>query len=259
MKILVGADPELFVAKEGKLVSCHGLLPGTKEKPFPVKGGAVQVDGMAAEFNIDPAHDEEGFITNLNTVQEALRELLGGHTIEAIPVAHFGLEYIQSQPLEARILGCEPDFNAWLDGKENPKPNEDTPFRTASGHVHIGYKDGGLSLDEGVVVAKQMDFFLGLSSLFWDDDTQRRELYGKAGCFRPKPYGVEYRTLSNAWLKSEEISRKVFRLVQTGMKALFDGDMVFERYEGIEQVINTSNKKEAERMLKDYFGAAYGS
>ena len=89
MKLLIGADPELFVSENGKLVSCHGLLPGTKLNPHRVDKGAVQVDGMAAEFNIDPASNEEEFITNLNTVQNSLRELLGGRSLEAIPVAQF--------------------------------------------------------------------------------------------------------------------------------------------------------------------------
>ncbi len=38
----------------------------------------------------------------------------------------------------------------------------------------------------------------------YDKDTERRGMYGKAGAFRPKPYGVEYRTLSNAWLSNDE-------------------------------------------------------
>lgn len=257
MKLLVGADPELFVSDNGKLVSCHGLLPGTKAEPHRVERGAVQVDGMAAEFNIDPAGDEETFITNLNTVQNALRELLGGRSLEAIPVAHFGHEYIQSQPQEARELGCEPDFNAWLDGAINPKPNVDAPFRTASGHVHLGWKTDDPCFDEAIAVTKQMDFFLGLESLFWDDDKERRQLYGRAGCMRPKHYGVEYRVLSNAWLRSEELSRKVFQLAQRGFSALVNGDMVFERYDNIESVINNSDKEEARRILNDYYGAGY--
>ena len=54
-QILVGCDPEVFVAKGGKFISAHGMIPGTKKAPHKVERGAVQVDGMALEFNIDPA------------------------------------------------------------------------------------------------------------------------------------------------------------------------------------------------------------
>ena len=59
----VGADPEIFLGDaDGGLVSAYGLIKGDKEHPFPVTNGAVQVDGMAAEFNIDPDRDwETGF------------------------------------------------------------------------------------------------------------------------------------------------------------------------------------------------------
>lgn len=55
MSYLVGADPELFVSKAGVILSAFGLVGGTKKVPQKVERGAVQVDGMALEFNIDPA------------------------------------------------------------------------------------------------------------------------------------------------------------------------------------------------------------
>ena len=54
MKFTIGADPELFLHKNGKAVTAHGVVQGTKEHPYPVEYGAYQVDGMAVEFNIDP-------------------------------------------------------------------------------------------------------------------------------------------------------------------------------------------------------------
>jgi len=54
-QILVGCDPEYFVKKNGIFQSAHGLIMGDKKNPQKVRNGAVQVDGMAVEFNIDPA------------------------------------------------------------------------------------------------------------------------------------------------------------------------------------------------------------
>ena len=45
--VCIGADPELFLKKNGKFHSAYGTIPGTKRKPYPVPGGAVQIDGMA--------------------------------------------------------------------------------------------------------------------------------------------------------------------------------------------------------------------
>lgn len=55
----IGADPEVFVGREGQFFSAHGLVPGNKRRPHKVDRGAVQVDGMALEFNIDPASSYE--------------------------------------------------------------------------------------------------------------------------------------------------------------------------------------------------------
>ncbi len=56
-----GCDPEVFLMVGDKYVSAHGLFPGTKAEPFKVEKGAVQVDGLALEFNIDPAKTPEEF------------------------------------------------------------------------------------------------------------------------------------------------------------------------------------------------------
>ena len=58
---------------------------------------------------------------------------------------------------------------------------------------------------------KHLDLFLGLRSLEWDKDKTRRQLYGNPGAMRLKPYGVEYRVLSNMWLSKEALVRFVYR------------------------------------------------
>ncbi len=234
MDISVGADPELFLADaKGTLVSAYGAIPGDKHNPFVVENGAIQVDGMALEFNIDPAKDEDSFVKNLNSVMNTMTSMLPhGGSISVVPVAEFGAEYIQSQPENAKRLGCDPDFNAWDNGNVNQPPNGELPFRTAAGHVHIGWTNVEDRLDyehmqECCNVIKQMDFFLGMPSLLFDKDTKRRTMYGKPGCFRPKSYGAEYRVLSNQWLLNDDLKRWVFRSVKAGMSRYDKGDFVF--------------------------------
>ena len=255
MQILVGCDPEYFVKKNGQFLSAYGLIQGDKKNPLKVDKGAVQVDGMALEFNIDAAASEQEFVVNINTVLAQLKSMVPDYEHAFVPVAEFGQAYMSTQPKEALELGCDPDFNAWSDGV-NDKPDGERPFRTASGHVHIGWTNGVASGDadhryvcNGLV--KELDFYLGLPSLLFDKDTKRRSMYGKAGCCRYKSYGVEYRTLSNAWLLSEERKRWVFRAVQKACDAFEQGISLVERYGDIQDVINDSNVKKAKAIIND--------
>lgn len=250
-QILVGSDPEVFVKKDGQFICAHNLIPGTKDFPHKVDKGAVQVDGFALEFNIDPAKDVNEFILNHKTVMRILASMVPGYEIHAVPVADFTKEYMDSCPAEAKVLGCDPDFDAYT-GMANEKPQADLPMRTASGHVHIGWdKDLSEHHDMARAVALQMDAFLGVPSVLYDDDVRRRTMYGKAGCYRLKPYGMEYRTLSNKWLRDENLMAWVFNQVQEGMKQLMTGNSLYHRFGSVQDIINNSDKAAAQRFIKE--------
>lgn len=257
MEITIGCDPEVFVKdRNGEFVSAHGMIPGTKQNPHRVPCGAVQVDGNALEFNIDPASTANQFVTNIKTVYAQLRQMVPGFNLAIEPTAVFDKAYWDRLPDAAKELGCDPDFCAW-DGKVNDRPKTDEPFRTAAGHIHIGWYPEGEYVDVGdyshfedcCTVAQQLDCYVGVFSTMWDTDQKRRSLYGKAGCFRPKPYGIEYRTLSNAWLKSEELMVWVFNQTQKAMDDLENGTLGTKYVGALSQtIINTGNSK----FLKHY-------
>lgn len=242
MNITIGADPELFAKRDGQYVSAYNLVPGSKEHPHLVENGAVQVDGMALEFNINPADTEDGFIFNLTSVMQQLRELVPGYEVVPDPVATFTEEYMATQPEAALALGCDPDFNAWT-GEVNTKPVATKPMRTGAGHVHIGWTEQG-SGPEHVALCnafvRQLDFYLGLPSLIFDKDVGRRELYGKAGACRYKPYGVEYRVLSNRWLADERLMRWVFTNTQKAILAFREKELS-SVHGDIQGIINNSD------------------
>lgn len=241
----IGADPELFIRnkKDGKLISADGLFEGTKENPFPVHCGAVQVDGMAAEYNIIPATNQKEFVAHNVVVLNELRKTIKKNNptldfeFEFSPVAAFGAEYIAEQREEARRLGCTPDFNAYEGGIPNPTPNADLPFRTASGHIHVGWgSEYDINDPEHIeaccMMTKQLDCFLmGILTIEGKEGAVRRELYGKAGAFRPKSYGVEYRVPSNVWLKDLNYMRLMFQNTQMAFNELMNG---LRSYEGVE-------------------------
>lgn len=235
-EFLIGADPELFVRDtDGKLVSAYGMIPGTKANPYQVDCGAVQVDGMALEFNINPAKTFKEFNNNITTVLAQLKEMIpNGYSFDFSPVAQFGQEYIDAQPDAARELGCDPDFNAYT-GNVNPKPDASQGFRTASGHIHVGWTSGqDISNLEHIeacqMVAKQLDIGLYVPSLVWDRDTIRSKMYGAPGAYRPKHYGVEYRTLSNAWVDNEDLRKIVFHCTMGSVGPLLEGKQFWDYY-----------------------------
>lgn len=229
MNILLGCDPEIFLRdkKTGYYVSAHGIVPGTKAEPFEVAKGAVQVDGMALEFNTHPAATADEFEENIRTVMEQLRAMVPNDLEFALePTATFTKAHFDTQPEEAKELGCEPDYNAYT-LQENPRPDNKTTMRTASGHVHIGLEGCDArdvhSMEHMLrcsTLVKHLDLYLGVPSLLYDKDTKRRTMYGRPGAFRPKPYGVEYRVLSNAWLKKPELIKWVFTQTKNAVEDL---------------------------------------
>lgn len=232
---LIGTDPELFVQVKGTnhIVSAHDLVPGTKLTPFPVQKGAIQPDGTSAEFNIHPAETAEEFTDNIRSVllelqrtviERAKKNNLFDLELKVTPTAWFEEGYFKTLPAQALVFGCSPDWNAWTQ-KQTEFHSTRLPFRTGAGHIHIGWTANEDVLDDGhwndcICATRQMDAALYFASLLWDTDTQRRTLYGKMGAFRPKPYGVEYRSLSNAWIADPKLHKFVFDTAVTAMKLL---------------------------------------
>lgn len=249
----IGADPELFFKKESKFISSIGLIGGSKAIPSPIGEGCfVQEDNVAVEFNI-PACE------NLNDFQKsiayALREINNKAKQYGLSLAHntasalFDEDQLDCQA--ARIFGCDPDYNAWTN-RINPKPKANNiNLRSAGGHIHIGLP--GMSHKEQRDLIKLMDLFIGVPSIVLDKDKQRRELYGKAGAFRPKTYGVEYRTPSNFWIWKKELVQFIYKQTEKAV-AKFNIGWVINDEEGelIQECINTGNLNVYKQLNKSY-------
>lgn len=247
MDCLVGCDPEVFVKdmSTGKFISGDKLIPGTKEKPYVVDKGAIQVDGMALEFNIDPAKTVVEFVGNViqvfNTLKNHVSLVNRSLSLVASPVVDFDPEYFEEVSIFAKQLGCHPDFSAYTLQPNDP-PDGERPFRTASGHVHVGFTSGKTEDDTdhfmaSAILVRYLDCYLGIPSLLYDGDRRRRELYGSLGAFRPKPYGLEYRVLSNAWLKDQRLIEYIYNQTRLAVDAWneqrplpFDEDLIQEMY-----------------------------
>lgn len=257
-KITVGADPEMFVRRDGKIVHAIGKVGGTKDRPFIVPRGALQEDNVLLEFNIDPVSEENEFVYNINFVMKQGELFVAQHGLELCPnvSSHIYQDSdLYSFPESAFQFGCTPDYNA-LTGEANESPSaENECLRTAGGHVHIGFAEylgRPITKQDQNLVGLMCDYYMGLPSLLMDDDNLRRELYGKASAVRYKPYGVEYRTLSNFWIWEESTVRWAY---QQAIRAVQDMGRFGELQailpiQEVQRVINDNDRVTAKAMLE---------
>jgi Phage phiEco32-like COOH.NH2 ligase-type 2 len=248
----IGTDIEIFaVDKKGNHKSLCGLIGGTKDAPKQVEGlrggFCVQEDNVSLEYNIPPTNRKDRWVEYNKVMIKTTVDLLKpyGFNISSDSSASFNAEEL-THP-NALVFGCEPDYNAWT-RRENDKPrSENELLRTAGGHIHVGTD---MDIVQGV---KQMDLLLGVPSVLLDDtesSRNRRKLYGKAGALRPKPYGFEYRTLSNFWVFSDTLMSWVFD--QTYLAVSRNYNITEEQGDMIQHTINTGDKDAARAIIESF-------
>lgn len=210
--ITLGSDPELFFTKDKKFVSAVGKCKGTKDMPFEFAPGfKVHNDNVAVEFNVPPCKNVDEWVANHHKALKYVRDLAkeNGCNLKLVADAEFPTSELQSE--DAQAFGCNPDFNAWA-LEMNPSPEaKATNLRTAGGHVHIGVPE--LTFREKIQIVRLLDIFLGIPMAMKEPKSRRAELYGAPGAMRDKEYGVEYRTLSNYWLRSTSLMIDVYKCV----------------------------------------------
>lgn len=247
MQIKLGCDPELFLMDvTGKLRASCGLIGGTKEVPQPLPigdGYAVQEDNVAIEFNIPPAANAKDFVNSIKTTLRFLTNnvrAMHGFDISTLSAASFPEDELKHP--NALVFGCDPDFNAWT-LRRNPRPQaKDKALRSCGGHVHVGYDKGSLDM---IQLIRSMDLHLGVPSVLMDKGELRKELYGKAGAFRDKSYGAEYRTLSNFWVLDERLTQWVWDNAERAVSAVKSRFVVDEYKDSILDAIDNNNKEAA--------------
>jgi hypothetical protein len=242
-------------------VSSIGVIDGTKGVPQPMASGSfLMKDNVAIEFGMPPASSETEWVDRLTSTYFEVHEYLPDH-LRLVCKSSAVFPEDQLNNAEACEFGCMPDFNAWT-RKQNPVPNPPlSGFRSCGGHLHIG-ENGKLTYflltNKGkIVTIRTMDAHHGTVSIALDNSEeaiQRRELYGRAGCYRDTDYGVEYRTLSNFWMKEVPFMKLMYRLsneVVTSLACSFDevAKWVGKNGKRIQDIINTADIEESMRWI----------
>lgn len=227
----------------------------------------LHLDGIQGELTSAPSFCRARL---LDRVREGLRVAWNraqgvGHDIHVNSTVDTPEDFLMScEHPESVPFGCDPDFLAWNEGNINISDVDPLlhPERYAGVHIHVGINksylkeipsyyaekrryDSAQKLNdilqtrEGKITAVQlMDMFVGntLAILESHDPTTRarRAVFGKAGCFRPTPYGFEYRTPSALLLRHPRIFHYALGLTRGAMAFLLEHGI-----EGSQEKINT--------------------
>lgn len=243
----LGADPEFFIElPNGQMKAITGLIGGSKHNPLSIDDHGdfkIQEDNVAAEYNIPPSYTKEQFIQHILWPQQYIAHLLGTDRFVISKKASASFPKKELKDPRTQEFGCDPDFDIWKQNINEKPQCKDKTFRTCGGHIHIGLDDK--SPENITRIIRNMDHYLGVWSVIVDQDKKRRQLYGKAGCFRPQPHGVEYRTLSNFWIFSPETISEVWDRTQAACNAEIEHDAKL-----IQDIINNGNIDAAKQYLQ---------
>ncbi len=219
--MLIGADVEFFVKNAlGDIVPAFMVVPQDKNNPIIKKDIKVYYDNVLLEFNIPPSSNIKNFLVNIANGINLTESLIRPNFIDTSASVYLSPDCLD----DARALevGCDVEYNAY-----SMKPNnsvkdavKNTSMRTSGGHIHIsGENDSDAINDKTLhqIFVYMLDLFVGIPSILLEDDVtqkDRRKLFGKAGSFRIKPYGIEYRVLSSWWTRKPEYTALIYRICE---------------------------------------------
>ena len=268
--LTLGSDPEFMLRDaDGRLKSAIGIVPGTKEERFDLLDGHfMYYDNVMAECNIRPSDSKEGAIQSFGECFKRFAKQIAPAKLDVRASAHYPA--VECEHEDAKVFGCDPEFCAYFVSVIQPPTCMDT-FRSAGGHIHIGY-DGGADVGEEeeelnfkiawdrIWVIRIADLLLGIPSLYLDKDPSskdRRKLYGLAGSHRScENWGVEYRVLGNFWLMRPSFVGLIYDLSQRCVVLGLDEEVRERIWEeeinpdDLRDTINTWNMRKADKYLK---------
>lgn len=205
-----GADPEFFFKQGGEIVGAEKIIPkeGVKHPLLPSRTPTTIIDGVQAEFNPASNTCRESFSGNLRQCFVELQANLQGKNVELDFSAGVKItkEELESLVKENQVFGCTPSANVYGESHIQVQDASKYYYRSAGGHIHLGtYNSHSMILKSNpTAVVQMLDILLGNTCVLLDRDPgniERRKNYGRAGEYRLPAHGLEYRTLSNFWLR----------------------------------------------------------
>lgn len=252
----IGSDPELFLfnQKTGKVVSAIDKIPGYKDDPFTdglPKGFALQTDNILAEFNIPPVSNATDFVNHIEYMKEFIRKKAKeiDENLDVKCAASLKAPLKELQHPQAKEAGCDPDFCIYKKGPNPPGKLGRTMTRSAGFHLHVGYPNN--NIDTSLMMLRYVDAIVGIPSIIYDTDAERRKLYGKAGCFRLQPWGFEYRVLSSYWIDNASRLRFIWNQIIWALYSYERGHALPDLMT-VQDTINNNDVETAKALIKQF-------
>ena len=290
VKPILGTDPEAFFSKNGKVIGSEKVMPEggviyrhgiTTLNANATGENKVIMDGVQFELNPLPSQCRESLSANIQNcfmyLENRLKEAngirkYGRYAIKAdfSQLIEVDEDEFASLSGDCKRFGCMPSKNAYNEPKavNNVDPTK-YRIRCAGGHIHIGKTTQTQPpewntkvnladvLKDDVRLIKLMDVIVGNTCVLLDRDpgnVERRKVYGRAGEYRTPPHGIEYRTISNFWLRSYPLFGFVMGLSRLAVNILANGN---EYYNAIMEKVNEEDIRKA--INENDFELAYSN
>jgi hypothetical protein len=206
--VYLGCDPEFFFEKDGKIIGAEKVIKD-QLKSSEYSRTTFVLDGVQVELNPNPGTCRQSLASEIQAAFQRLRthlSTLGEVKANFTTCIDLSQEELDSLSDRAKVLGCAPSLHR--EGDEEAKKaliNIDAAkvtSRSAGGHIHLGLDNHIKS--HAAAIVDLLDILVGNTCVLIDRDPnapERRKLYGRAGEYRLPAHGLEYRTLSNFWLR----------------------------------------------------------
>ena len=261
----VGTDAEFFlVDASGTPISAEGLIGGKKAAPVLCDGGGYLEDCVTVEINPDPVPASAGAKDFSINIAKCIDEVTKVANAIDLDVDISSARLFQPEQLVSRQAmesGCSPTFDIWTNSRIRAIDISGSHHRFASGDVHLSWPqpdDRKLRVLQAKTIIKHMDVFVGLSEVAYTERTERACAgFGNPGIHRLTGYGVEYKTPSNYWLRTDAMRKWMFNAsIFIIRSVLEDVDHYANFMKGYGQTVQRIRRQwrsnEAESIISDF-------
>lgn len=262
--VTFGADPEFFFRKGRCIIGAEKVLPlegvknanGVGTRVGGDNYGKTIIDGVQGEINPQANTCRANLANEFKLCFQSIDAIVKktkGVSVDFRQTIKVSKKELMSLRPQSQEFGCMPSYNIYDAENHMARDGRTYLYRSAGGHLHLGANSEwdkvvfGALKNYGAMVS-MLDVIVGNTCVLIDRDKgniERRKVYGRAGEYRKPEYGIEYRTLSNFWLRSYRLMSLVTGLARYAVSIVADGsqDEFFNavKAEDVRRAINENN------------------